>query len=750
MQKLGLKLGLLSAGISLAFPCFAAASAPWAVGEQGQNVTPPQDGSQVQPQSVPDKKKSGDKKANTVTLSTVTVNDDAPKGYQAEDVQVGAFRDQTNLDTPATVNVMTRDLMDSQNDVTLFDVLQNSAGVTRTQTNGMSADNLMIRGVDVQNRSNYLLNGTLPVNNLISMPTEGLERIEVLKGASALYYGFTSPSGVVNMVTKRAMGQPNLSFQTTMDQYGEVIGAVDAGTKFGDHKQFGIRVNAAGGALGSFGIDRVDGNRSFESIAADWDATSRLHLSLDYQHAMQSVNEQAIIQVPAAVGGVITLPRLPAYSNNLSAGPWAVTKGNIQNTIGTAVYNISDNWTAEIDVGSAITNRTERNLGIFTLTNPATGAGKLSMSANQGERFVNDNYRAEVTGLIPMGSITNEVIFGVERNDRYQNTARGESLNKYVQNLYDPMQFAQLFPFNRPAIADKPQNARDDGVYVLDRIRFNDQWQVLLGARHTDYNDISQPSPTKETVYQASKTTPSAAVIYQLSDENSFYASYIQGLQEGNVAPSVGVVNPGEVFGPQVSTQKEIGFKTQALKGVTATVAYFDMKVPTPGYLVPSSTPPLSLFVQSGTSHYRGFEFTVAGRLSPQFSIVAGGMIMHASQLSAPNPLQVGKIPDSTPEHTLNAYLSYKPAWAPRLGLNVGAFYVGARPLGPLEQGWLPGYTTDTVGASYVIRLPEHHKLTFRLDVDNVTNKKYWTGGEGYIDPGTSRITSLVTRLDWL
>ena len=40
-------------------------------------------------------------------------------------------------------------------------------------------------------------NGTLPLNNLIEMPLEDKERVEALKGSSALYYGFSAPSGIV-------------------------------------------------------------------------------------------------------------------------------------------------------------------------------------------------------------------------------------------------------------------------------------------------------------------------------------------------------------------------------------------------------------------------------------------------------------------------------------------------------------------------------------------------------------------------
>lgn len=736
MRMSGLKLGLLSASISLAFPCLAA----------GSTYAAPDAPAQEAAQQGQDADQSG----RAVTLNVVTVNADGSKGFKTKYVQVGAFRDQSVLDTPSTVNVFTRDLMDTQNVDGVFDVLKNSAGVTRSQTNGQFADNLTIRGLAVQNRSNFRLNGSLPVNNLMSMPMENKERVEVLKGTSALYYGFTSPGGVINMVTKRANKTPNLSVQANWNEYGQMVGSVDAGTRFGAEQQFGVRVNAAAGDTGDFGIDHVEGDRSFYSLAADWKVNQRLSLYFDYEKAKRSVNEQAIIQVPAAVAGVITLPRRPEYSNYLSAGPWAVTKGNVENVIGKAVIGITDTWMGSIEVGRATTNRTDRGLGIFRITNMATGDGSLSMSMNQGERYVNDNIRAEVTGLIPMGSITNEVSFGVMRNKRFQNSARGDSRNVYKQNMYNPVQFDRLYPFVRPAVGYLPQNAQDDGIYLFDRIRFNDQWQVVLGARRTDYENISAKTPTTNTVYKAKKTSPSASVVYQFRSDTSLYASYIEGLEEGETAPVLGsVVNPGEVFGPKISKQKELGLKTEALAGVTATIAYFEMKVPTPGYLVPTTTPGMNRFVQEGMSRYRGFEFTVTGEITPELSIAAGGMLMNAKQTSAANPALVGKIPDSTPERTLNAYLDYQPTWAPGFGFSAGSFYVGKRPLGPQEQGFIPSYTTYSVGARYVAKFAGERKLTFQLNVDNATDKAYWAGGNNYLAVGAPRTISLLTRLDW-
>ena len=147
--------------------------------------------------------------AEAPTLREVQVDAERARSFRSETVQVGTFRDMSQLDVPLTANVITRPVIEAQGATGLYDALRNTAGVTRSQLNGATYDNIAIRGILVENRGNYRLNGSLPVVNLIDMPLENKERVEVLKGASSLYYGFVPPSGIINMVTKRATREPS-------------------------------------------------------------------------------------------------------------------------------------------------------------------------------------------------------------------------------------------------------------------------------------------------------------------------------------------------------------------------------------------------------------------------------------------------------------------------------------------------------------------------------------------------------------
>lgn len=215
-------------------------------------------------------------------MQAVKITAAKAQGFAPQTVEAGSFRGSDIMDVPSTVNVVTRDVLELQGAAGLYDALRNTAGVTRQQNGGDTWDQLVIRGIAVENRTNYRLNGSLPIMNFSQVPMENKERVEVLKGATALYYGFTSPAGVVNFVTRRAGTAPVTSTGLMVDQNGTAVASVDVARRFGEDQQFGVRINAAGGTLGSH-LDNVgNGNRGFASAALDWRVNPGLRLRADW------------------------------------------------------------------------------------------------------------------------------------------------------------------------------------------------------------------------------------------------------------------------------------------------------------------------------------------------------------------------------------------------------------------------------------------------------------------------------------
>lgn len=74
--------------------------------------------------------------------------------WRAGSVGVGTFRDTPAKEVPMTINVVDRDLLDAQQANSLYEAMKNTAGVARAQLGATAYDNLSIRGLLVENRSN--------------------------------------------------------------------------------------------------------------------------------------------------------------------------------------------------------------------------------------------------------------------------------------------------------------------------------------------------------------------------------------------------------------------------------------------------------------------------------------------------------------------------------------------------------------------------------------------------------------------
>jgi iron complex outermembrane receptor protein len=665
------------------------------------------------------------------TLQIVTVNGEKEKGLKPKYVQVGAFRDQVLLDAPFSVNIIPRLMLEVQDAQGVYDALKNSAGVARAQTSGTVNDTLAIRGIAVDARTNYRLNGSLPVINLIELPMENKERVEALKGSSALYYGFSTPAGIINLVTKRATATPVTSVAVSGNQYGQLVGAVDIGRKFGDKGQFGVRVNAAGGKLRN-ATKGFEGDRTFGSVALDWRASDDLSLRFDAEDIRKDVVENGGIGLLAAVNGKIALPPVQDPTRMIS-GTWSHYDARARNMLLRADYTINESWAATFELGRAETDRDRRSFGQMQSYDIATGEGTLRTQFVRGQQYLNENARAELTGRVDM-LLDHEITIGAMQNKRDQNAPSVQTVN-FKQNMYVPR---ELTP---PALSDNltynPQAITDKGLYLFDKMRLTPAWQLLVGARYSDYANT-----TTTTTYKVRKTSPSAGLVYKVRPDTTLYATYLEGVEETGIAPAA-AVNAFESMPPAVSQTRELGIRTEALAGLMASAAYFQIE------RASAYTNTANRYVLDGRAHYSGLEFSVNGSITPQLSAYVTGMLLQAEQRNAANADLIGKMPENTPKQTASVFFDYKPGLLAGLSVNAGAYYTGRRAVNNANQAFIPGFTIYTAGVRYADRIAGH-PASVQVNVENLGDKSYWAAaGSALLAPGMPRAVKFSAKVDF-
>lgn len=665
-------------------------------------------------------------------LAPVDVIGERAGSYKSNSVQVGTFRDLAPLDVPQTSNVVTREVLDAQAASGLFDALRNTAGVTRSQLSGSTYDNIAIRGILVENRGNYRLNGSLPIINLIDVPLENKERVEVLKGASSLYYGFVPPSGIVNLVTRRAGRQDVTDFTVTANQYGGASVHADIGRRFGDAQQFGARVNLVEGREDT-GIANYSGSRQLASAALDFRASRDLQFKLDLEHYRKAVSEQAAIRIPTASNGRISLPAVPDSRQNLAA-EWQRYDAEATNLLFRTDYSINDSWSLLLEAGKARTER-DRHFSEFRNYSLASGNGTLLNYFARGQTYDNENYRAEMTGRLSTGPLAHEVSLGYNLNRRGSASGTSATPIGVAQNLYDPVPIARLSPAY--TVPSSSSDIRDAGWYLSDRIQISERWQAMAGLRSSSYRSTSASSR-----YEADDVTPSLSLMFKPNPKTSVYASYIEGLEESGQAP-LNRANAGEWLAPAVAKQKEIGVKAEVAQGVLLQAAWFDIRRPS------TAVDAANRFVLNGLAEYKGVELAASGEINRDLSVIASALFLDASQLNAQNPATYGKTPENTPRRTASLFAEYRLRQVPGLALSGGLFHVGSRPVNNENQGSIGGYTTLSLGARYTTRIAGK-PTTFQAVLDNATDRNYWsTAGNGYVGVGAPRTLKLLARVSF-
>ena len=134
-----------------------------------------------------------------IELSPFTVSADAADRYRATDA-ISAVRVRAQLiDTPSTISVITRDMMDDLAPNRVFDAVRYVAGVQEGR--GIQfQDRMIIRGFETQN-------GARTVDNFLqsadadNIEESVIDRIEVSKGPNAILSPAGAPGGSLNIIT---------------------------------------------------------------------------------------------------------------------------------------------------------------------------------------------------------------------------------------------------------------------------------------------------------------------------------------------------------------------------------------------------------------------------------------------------------------------------------------------------------------------------------------------------------------------
>ena len=688
-----------------------------------------------------------DKQDNLPTVN-VTASGNSGQGSRARAASVAGFDDAPLLDTPASVAVVTKDQIANQQSRLLSDVVKNDASIGENYAPVGYYENFAIRGIALDPASAYRIDG-LTVAGEQNIALENKERVEFLKGVAGLQAGVSNAGGIVNYVTKRPADVRSVMFGT--DSNGSRYVGADVGALFGEHKQFGLRVNAAHEDIHSY-VDHGDGWRDFASVAASWAITSKTLLQFNAEYQQKAQRSVAGYQL---LGGT-TLPTNVSPRTMLTPQSWAQP---VRNT--SLNYNLrldtefNSDWRGTVQAGRSRT--VIDDYLAFPYGNgfsPVFGAnGDFDVydyrSPDDDRR--NDEVQAFINGKFSTGFIKHDLTLGLSLMRRVIDKSDGISSYVGSDNIYNTTPLA--FDPSTDTIPGSYRNldSRQKAIFFSDRVSFSDQWQVIAGGRQVWLNEqaFNSDGSTNRTTNR-NLFLPQLALIYKPVQNMSIYGSYAETLTLGTSAP-FWVTNYPTILSPSVARQLETGVKYDVNPDLSLTAAVFRIRKAYE-YQQPNDDGTFT-YVQQGRQTNTGIEFGANGKLTPRLQVGASVAVTRARASGTGTAAYDNQQAVNVPRLRSAVYADYAVPGIDGLNAQGSWLYSSSKPVTRDGSVSLPAAHVFNAGLRYQTKFGGH-AATIRLNVDNVFDKRYWKDageylGDSYVHLGAPRTARLSLQYDF-
>ena len=690
--------------------------------------------------------------------------------FRREETSTAGIFDMALEDTPFNVGVITEALIEDRQIFTLRDAVLSNASVTRQHTHSSTSVNYNIRGFGLDlDRLGFLVNG-VPVAATDAPPAHvsSLDRIEVLKGASTLYYGAGEPAGVVNYVYKTPQEEAQYAISATVGQFSDYRAELDATGPVGSSD---LLYRFTVGWRDSESVVDNDFLKDFApTLQLQWspsDATTLRFIGEYVEHESNPIVQDAFY----FDGDYLDLPKSDYYGFS--------TDYEDQESIGLQLHldhEFNSDLKLRAQAGYQDGGREAGNSGYMTplpfvidgFNDPANGL--LARSAFDQQREAETQYlAAHIAWNTQTAGLTHEIVIGA--NYAESEIKNVGSFNSALQaipsilagdlsiletvppsvNIFDPEPV--LAYDHRTNFDDSPPFYRDLwqygnlGLNLQDAIKIP-EWnlQFLLGLRYSyaDFNPIlslqEDGSPgvgigaREANVTSDDEWIPRVGVIYDVGDNHSVYASYGESW-----LPPFGTdldINREPIAEPEIGVMYEMGWRASFFENkLTSTVAVYELTKE--NIVVPTFDPEVSEL--SGERRSRGVEIDLTGRFSNFWDIYVSYAYTDTEIIEAGPINQAGESAGDPfpgiPEHKLVLWNTVSLDWTGVSGFSIGyGFdYMSETSASALvDAATLQFGPVDTPAQGVVHNANLNYetdlafgKLNFNLGVTNLTDKAY-------------------------
>ncbi len=664
--------------------------------------------------------------------------------YKADRLASSKFTEPL-LNTPRTVTVLTKEVLEDKNATTLRDIARTTAGVTLGTGEGGNAfgDRFFIRGFDARN--DIFVDGVRDPGVSIR-ENFFTEQVEILRGPASSFAGRGTTGGAINIVTKSA---------TTDKDFYKAEGTV--GTASLGRVTFDInKVISPGLAV------RLDG------MAQTADVAARNYVYDDRWGLAGSVLMKPIDNLKITANYVHTdLSALPDFGvpyNSTAQKPftelgvdratfYGFVNRDFQKTrqdLGTldAEYKVND-WLT-------VSNKTrlERSVLNYIGTIPESPSlPTLTFTANPQSRYQTANVIAnqtDATFKFDTGPIKHTAVVGTEFShervsiDSYTGLT-SETLGTGAftssgslsgQSIYNPSY--NLLPFaNGPGRAHNPTVVPVDtkAVYAIETANYNDFVILNGGVRYDDY-DISSTKGNSTVSASSGLVNYNAGITVKPLPYASVYAAFAtssdpvgseldaNSVAYGGLSPTP-ANNINQVFGPVRNKAYEVGTKWELFdRHLLATAALFRTEQSNARDTIPSGQPNAGQNVPGAEYHVQGIDLGAGGKITERWSVFSGLVLMESKVDKSIVAASVGQQLANIAHQSFNVLTKYQITDWLELGgqaTYMSKIYGGTLAAGVPYTVLPPHWRFDAFAEAKI-----NQNFTIKFFVENIFDKRYY------------------------
>ena len=642
---------------------------------------------------------------------------------------------QSILDTPQTITVISKEVMEEQGATTLRDVLRNVPGLTITAGEGgnPAGDNLTLRGFAARN--DIFIDGVRDLSPQARDPFN-LEQVEVVKGPGSAYTGRGSTGGSVNLINKtpgiRRILAGTFDFGTDSTRRA----TTDVNLPIGDSVAF--RLNLLAHHSGVAGRDVVEFDRWGVAPSLTFGLGKPTRFTISYYKLKQdNISDYGIPWVPVANNVLVEHRDRPApVPRDTFYGFRDRDFEKLDSDLVTLKFE------KDFNDGLSLRNQFRyANSSRDSMATPPRFASVNSTVINREMRSwitkdkVWDNQTDFITRF-STGKIEHALVTGVnftrENNTRVTRTA-GNSPTTLLNPNPDDI-FTGVITVS-PIVGDITANSQ--ALYVFDTAKLGSKWELNGGLRWDRFDAEGIVTQTGAPISRVDRMLSGrAGVVFKPMSQGAIYASYgtslnpsLEGLSY-NTATTV--IDPEKTYTVEAGSKWDFFSGRVLLSGAIFRVEKFNARVP--------GLPGEPAQVLEGKQRVDGIELSVEGSLTKAWHVLAGYTLLDSATVESRNSDEIGKAMVNTPRNSFNLWSTY----TLRNGFHFGggARFVDRRFGNTINTRFVDAYWTFDLMASY----PISRHLDLKLNIYNLSDKFYFDRiGGGHIVPGPGRSAMLST-----